>query len=77
MRSKGAVELERVCREQGGQHKVAERIGAHQPMISKWLACAASPSAQNRAALEDAYGIGWRLWDEESEEQVPDTERPQ
>lgn len=78
MVSKGAAELARICAEDPrGQVGVAERLGEHQSLVSRWCTGERTPSADRRVKLEDVLGIGWRLWSEpsESSEPMPETER--
>lgn len=59
----------------GAQHRLAEQLRVNDAAVSKWLAGKHAPDPKYRAAIEDAYGIGWRLWDEPvDEESPPDTE---
>ena len=47
------------------QARIAEEVDVDQSTVSRWLSGDRKPDSEMRALLEDLYGIGWRLWDEE------------
>ncbi len=49
----------------GTQAEFGAAIGVGQDVVSRWLCGATRPDTRMRAVLEDTYGIGWRLWDQE------------
>lgn len=74
--NRGAERLREALSERGDQQRLAERLKVDPAALSKWLAGKHKPDARFRAQIEDEYAIGWRLWDEETEDDVPpDTER--
>ncbi len=74
--NRGAERLKALLKH-GDQKKLAKRLGVDEGQFSRWLNGKARPPTTVRATLEDEYGIGWRLWDEDCEEddEPPATER--
>lgn len=72
--NRGAERLRELLKERGDQQRLADKLGADAAAVSKWLKGTHTPDPKRRAQIEDEYGIGWRLWDEEL---PPDTERAQ
>jgi transcriptional regulator with XRE-family HTH domain len=44
---------------------LAGKLGVDPAAVCKWLKGKHVPAARFRAKIEDEYGIGWRLWDQE------------
>jgi len=65
--NRGAQKLRDRLEERGEKKKFAEWLGVDQPMVSHWLSGERKPTPQQRASIEDEYGIGWRTWDDESD----------
>lgn len=51
----------------GVQQQIADAIGVSQSIVSRWLSGDRRPDPVQRARMEDLYGIGWRLWDQDVE----------
>lgn len=73
--NRGAERLREVLKERGAQQRLAERLKVDAAALSKWLAGKHKPDPKFRAQIEDEYGIGWRLWDDEISDEPPETER--
>ena len=53
------------ARDHGAYKEFAERIGAGQDMVSKWLADKHKPSLTYRVKISELLGIGILDWDDE------------
>jgi transcriptional regulator with XRE-family HTH domain len=63
--NRAAARLKEILRkERGGQRRLALRLKVDDAAVSKWLAGKHAPDPKYRAAIEDEFGISWRLWDE-------------
>ena len=66
--NRGAEQLRRKLARRGEKKRLASALDTDQPMVSHWLSGERKPRPQQRAYIEDTYGIGWRLWDQETVE---------
>jgi transcriptional regulator with XRE-family HTH domain len=62
--NRGAQRLRKAV-PRGEQTKLAGKLGVDPAAVCKWLKGKHVPAARFRAKIEDEYGIGWRLWDQE------------
>lgn len=69
--NKGARALREKYPDRGGIKVVADLVGADPSAVSRWFSGDRKPDPKQRAALEDKTGIGWRLFDEETEAGEP------
>ena len=60
MNNEGAEALRKLRQPQA---TIAARIGCSRQHVFNWVHGVALPDGVNRAKLEDAFGIFWRLWD--------------
>jgi hypothetical protein len=68
--NRGALTLRDKHPERGGQarvmHALQERgFKLERPQVSRIFAGKQLPDPPMRAVIEDLWGVGWRLWDEE------------
>lgn len=71
--NRGALKLKERLAERGEKKKFADWLTTKAPdgskvdppMVSHWLSGERKPTPQQRAQIEDEYGIGWRTWDDE------------
>ncbi|HEY3494374.1 MAG TPA: hypothetical protein VGK73_06800 [Polyangiaceae bacterium] len=64
--NRGAELAREILRERGKKRALAKELGIDPAVVSNWLSGARRPDTVQRAHLEDRYGIGWRLWDDEA-----------
>lgn len=62
--NRGAQELKERLANRGEKKKFADALKVDPPMVSHWLSGGRTPTPQQRAKIEDEYGIGWRTWDD-------------
>lgn len=72
-RSKGAIALARTGLT---QEQIAEKLGCAREQVSYWLTGARKPGKAWRTAIELAFGIAPKLWDEYPEPEAPRDETP-
>ncbi len=65
--NRGALELQGKLADHGKQAELARDFGVGPDRVSRWLSGKHRPDATWRAKLEDKFGIGWRLWDEDTD----------
>ena len=63
--NRGAARIRQLFPDHGDQIKVTRATGVKQGVVSRWFSGRRKPDPKQRAKLEDLYGIGWRLWDED------------
>ena len=64
--NRGAEQLRGKLIKRGARAALAKGVGVKPYQVSHWLAGGdRKPNYKQRAFLEDEYGVGWRLWDEE------------
>lgn len=63
--NRGAERLAELFPNHGDQKKIAKDVGTDQSVVSRWIRGERKPKVPQRAKLEDLYGIGWRLWDDD------------
>lgn len=73
--NRGALLAQEKLHERGKKAALAKELEVDPGVVSRWLSGERTPDTVQRAHLEDKYGIGWRLWDEEVEEAAPASER--
>jgi transcriptional regulator with XRE-family HTH domain len=73
--NRGAEALRAALTERGAQQRLSEKLNVDPGAVSRWLKGELKPGVSHRRSLEDDFGISWRLWDEEADEEVPSTER--
>lgn len=55
------------------QSELARELGVKDSsIVSRWFRGERKPDTVQRAAIEDSFAIGWRLWDED----VPEASSP-
>jgi transcriptional regulator with XRE-family HTH domain len=64
--NRGALALKKQLRERGDRAILAKDLGVTPGLVSHWVAGERKPGAKRRALIEDRFGIGWRLWDQDA-----------
>jgi hypothetical protein len=65
--NRGALLAKEKLQERGQKAKLSRELEVGMDVVSHWLSGDRKPSTVQRAYLEDQYGIGWRLWDEDTD----------
>lgn len=66
--NRGALALAGYLTERGKKAELADSLKIDRGRISRWYQGDARPGAGHRLELQRRYGIDWRLWDLEVEE---------
>jgi ribosome-binding protein aMBF1 (putative translation factor) len=66
--NQGARRMREMFPDHGAQTLIAHNVGSTPAVVSRWYRGDRAPDPVMRAKLEDLYGIGWRLWDQDTEE---------
>jgi transcriptional regulator with XRE-family HTH domain len=80
--NRGAVALLELMGVRGSRAELADALKVDRSVLTRWLQGMPRPSAGPRLAIQERFGIDWKLWDEDvetddvaEEEPSPDTER--
>lgn len=65
--NRGAAALQEKLSDRGARAALAQELKIDPGMVSRWVGGQRRPEVEYRAVLEDKYGIGWRLWDEDTD----------
>ena len=74
--NRGALVAREKLGPRGLKAKLARDLEIGQDLVSRWLSGERVPDTKQRAFLEDEFGIGWRLWDEEETKPEDPPEEP-
>ncbi len=69
--NRGALAIREKLPERGGQASLVRALQGHgftsvdASRVNRWFSGERKPDPKERATIEDVFGVGWRLWDEE------------
>lgn len=65
--NEGALRLAPLVAERGKKAELADSLKADRGLVTRWVSGEQKPGAGHRLALQERYGIHWKLWDVEAD----------